>query len=109
MVGCRLVLLMDDLLWVLTDSQLTAAFHFVDSLSDLIKLATQQSQKTKAVRKLEVSLKFLTCSVLSLLWIYINDKSTVNDNVCSCLKTRLNIHSDRKFFIVIIRLSLHNK
>ncbi|KAK4300262.1 hypothetical protein Pmani_027531 [Petrolisthes manimaculis] len=52
-VGCRLVLLMDDLLWVLTDSQLTAAFHFMDSLSDLIKLATQQSQKTKAVRKLE--------------------------------------------------------
>ncbi|KAK4329270.1 hypothetical protein Pmani_000380 [Petrolisthes manimaculis] len=44
---------MDDLLWVLTDSQLTAAFHFMDSLSDLIKLATQQSQKTKAVRKLE--------------------------------------------------------
>ncbi|KAK4300724.1 hypothetical protein Pmani_027100 [Petrolisthes manimaculis] len=34
-VGCRLVLLMDDLLWVLTDSQLTAAFHFMDSLSDL--------------------------------------------------------------------------
>ncbi|KAK4314347.1 hypothetical protein Pmani_000162 [Petrolisthes manimaculis] len=26
---------MDDLLWVLTDSQLTAAFHFMDSLSDL--------------------------------------------------------------------------
>ncbi|KAK3865682.1 hypothetical protein Pcinc_028724 [Petrolisthes cinctipes] len=52
-VGCRLVLLMDDLLWVLTDSQLTAAFHFMDSLSDLIKQATQQSQKTKAVRKLE--------------------------------------------------------
>ncbi|XP_071525078.1 bridge-like lipid transfer protein family member 3B isoform X2 [Panulirus ornatus] len=52
-VGCRLVLLMDDLLWVLTDSQLTAAFHFVDSLSDLVRQATQQSQKTKAVRKLE--------------------------------------------------------
>lgn len=52
-VGCRLVLLMDDLLWVLTDSQLTAAFHFIDSLSDLVKQAAQESQKTKAVRKLE--------------------------------------------------------
>ncbi|XP_045598835.1 bridge-like lipid transfer protein family member 3B isoform X2 [Procambarus clarkii] len=52
-VGCRLVLLMDDVLWVLTDSQLTAAFHFLDSLSDLIRQATQQSQKTKAIRKLE--------------------------------------------------------
>lgn len=53
-VGCRLVLLMDDLLWVLTDSQLTAAFHFIDSLSDLVRRAAQESQKTKAVRKLEV-------------------------------------------------------
>lgn len=52
-VGCRLVLLMDDVLWVLTDSQLTATFHFIDSLSDLIRQATQQSQKTKAIRKLE--------------------------------------------------------
>ncbi|KAK7068837.1 N-terminal region of Chorein or VPS13 [Halocaridina rubra] len=52
-VACRLVLLMDDLLWVLTDSQLTAAFHFLDSLSDLVRKATQQSQKTKAIRKLE--------------------------------------------------------
>ncbi|XP_068247106.1 bridge-like lipid transfer protein family member 3B isoform X2 [Palaemon carinicauda] len=54
-VACRLVLLMDDLLWVLTDSQLTAAFHFIDSLSDLVRKATQQSQKTKAIRKLESS------------------------------------------------------
>ncbi|KAG0696863.1 UHRF1-binding protein 1-like [Chionoecetes opilio] len=53
-VGCRLVLLMDDLLWVLTDSQLTAAFHFMDSLSGLVRQAAQESQKTKAVRKLEV-------------------------------------------------------
>ncbi|XP_069995587.1 bridge-like lipid transfer protein family member 3B isoform X1 [Penaeus vannamei] len=52
-IGCRLVILMDDLLWVLTDSQLTAAFHFLDSLSDLVRKATQQNQKTKAVRKLE--------------------------------------------------------
>ena len=58
-VACRLVLLMDDLLWVLTDSQLTAAFHFIDSLSDLVRKATQQSQKTKAIRKLEVKIHFM--------------------------------------------------
>lgn len=56
-VACRLVLLMDDLLWVLTDSQLTAAFHFIDSLSDLVRKATQQAQKTKAIRKLENSIQ----------------------------------------------------
>lgn len=58
-IGCRLVILMDDLLWVLTDSQLTAAFHFLDSLSDLVRKATQQNQKTKAVRKLEVNIEVI--------------------------------------------------
>jgi hypothetical protein len=29
----RLVLILDDLLWVLTDDQLKAALHFVDSIS----------------------------------------------------------------------------
>ncbi|XP_076064331.1 bridge-like lipid transfer protein family member 3B isoform X3 [Oratosquilla oratoria] len=52
-LGCRLVLIMDDLLWVLTDSQLIAAFHFLDSLSGLIQKATEMSQKIKAARKLE--------------------------------------------------------
>ena len=45
---------MDDLLWVLTDSQLTAAFHFIDSLSGLVKQSTLNAQKVKAARKLEV-------------------------------------------------------
>lgn len=41
LVSSRLVLVLDDLLWVLTDSQLKAALHFVDSLSDLIKYVVQ--------------------------------------------------------------------
>ncbi|XP_055853904.1 bridge-like lipid transfer protein family member 3B isoform X3 [Episyrphus balteatus] len=52
-LASRLVLILDDLLWVLTDSQLKAALHFVDSLSGLIKAATHATQKTKAQKKLE--------------------------------------------------------
>lgn len=53
-MGSRLVIILEDLLWVLTDSQLKAALHFADSLTGLIQRATQISRKTKAARKLEV-------------------------------------------------------
>lgn len=53
-LSSRLVLILDDLLWVLTDSQLKAALHFVQSLTGLIKDATHATQKTKAARKLTV-------------------------------------------------------
>uniref|UniRef100_A0A1B6E5E8 Uncharacterized protein n=1 Tax=Clastoptera arizonana TaxID=38151 RepID=A0A1B6E5E8_9HEMI len=53
-LGCRLALLLDNLFWGFTDSQLKAAFHFIDSLSDLIKKDTEISRKRKAARKLEV-------------------------------------------------------
>ena len=55
-MGSRLVVILDDLLWVLTDSQLKAALHFVDSLSGLIQKATSITRKAKAARKLEVRL-----------------------------------------------------
>ena len=48
------MLIMEDLLWVLTDDQLKAALHFADSLTGLLKRATEESQKTKGARKLEV-------------------------------------------------------
>lgn len=54
-LSSRLVLILDDLLWVLTDSQLKAALHFVDSLASLIKKSTQLTQKIKAQKKLAVS------------------------------------------------------
>ena len=56
-LGCRLTLLLDDLLWVLTDSQILAALHFMNSLSGLIKEATEVTQRYKAARKLEVRFK----------------------------------------------------
>ncbi|XP_055541328.1 bridge-like lipid transfer protein family member 3A isoform X2 [Wyeomyia smithii] len=52
-LASRLVLILDDLLWVLTDSQLKAALHFVDSLSGLIKASTNVVQRVKAQKKLE--------------------------------------------------------
>lgn len=48
------MIILDDLLWVLTDSQLKAALHFIDSLGGLIEKATILERKTKAARKLEV-------------------------------------------------------
>ncbi|XP_066590455.1 bridge-like lipid transfer protein family member 3B isoform X3 [Prorops nasuta] len=53
-MGSKLVLILDDLLWVLTDSQLKAALHFLDSLGGLIEKATILERMTKAARKLEV-------------------------------------------------------
>ena len=50
---------MEDLLWVLTDDQLKAALHFADSLTGLLKRATEESQKTKGARKLEVIILIL--------------------------------------------------
>lgn len=53
-LGSRLAIVLEDLLWVLTDSQLKAALHFLDSLAGLIQKATEETRKTKAARKLEV-------------------------------------------------------
>lgn len=53
-MGSRLVVILDDLLWVLTDSQLKAALHFLDSLAGLVQKATALTRKAKAARKLEV-------------------------------------------------------
>ena len=52
-LGCRLVVILDDLLWVLTDDQLKAALHYADSLSGLLKRATEETQKVKGARKLQ--------------------------------------------------------
>ncbi len=65
-LSSRLILILDDLLWVLTDSQLKAALHFVDSLAALIKEATNLTQKTKAQKKLEVKCEIVTPGKVNL-------------------------------------------
>lgn len=52
-LSSRLLLILDDLLWVLTDSQLKAALHFVDSLAGLIQDSNKTIQRKKAQKKLE--------------------------------------------------------
>lgn len=52
-LSSKLLLILDDLLWVLTDSQLKAALHFVDSLAGLIQASNKVIQRKKAQRKLE--------------------------------------------------------
>lgn len=59
-LASRLVLILDDLLWVLTDSQLNAALHFVDSLASLIKESTNLMQRTKAKKFLEQLAEYKT-------------------------------------------------
>lgn len=52
-IASRLQFNLDDLLWVLTDSQLKAALTFLNSLHDIITLASQQAKKL-ATDKLKV-------------------------------------------------------
>lgn len=54
-LGSRLAIILNDLMWFFTDSQLKAALYFLDSLTDLIQKSTQITRMTKAARKLEVS------------------------------------------------------
>lgn len=53
-LGSCLALILDDLLWVLTDSQLKAALCFVGSLVGLIQKATELTRIRKAARKIEM-------------------------------------------------------
>ena len=52
-ISSRVQLNLDDLLWVLTDSQLKAAILFANSLRDIIKKSNAQS-KLQAAEKLQV-------------------------------------------------------
>ena len=58
MVASRLQVNLDDLLWVLTDSQLNAALVFINSLQDVIKKSNLQS-KQLAAEKLKVGFNCL--------------------------------------------------
>ena len=52
-ISSRIILLLDDILWVLTDTQLKAAILYANSLRDMIEKSTQQSKKL-AADKLQV-------------------------------------------------------
>lgn len=54
-LGCKLAILIEELLCVFTDSQMKAALHYIDSLAGVVKKSTVLSRKKKAIRKLEVN------------------------------------------------------
>ena len=79
-VTSRLQVNLDDLLWVLTDSQLKAALVFINSLKDVIKKSSQQS-KLHAAEKLKVS------ETLSNLYFHLLFVFTWNMNSASLFMT----------------------
>jgi len=52
-ISTRLVLYLDDILWVLTDTQLKAAILYANSLKEMIEKSREQSKKL-AAEKLQV-------------------------------------------------------
>jgi len=54
MIASRITFLLDDILWVLTDTQLKAAMLYANSLSTMIEKSSEQS-KLLAADKLQVS------------------------------------------------------
>lgn len=65
-VSSRVILLLDDLLWVLTETQLKAALLYATSLQEVIEKSTHQS-KQLAAEKLKVGSHFRNGS--EFLWI----------------------------------------
>lgn len=58
-LGCKLAILIEELLCVFTDSQMKAALHYIDSLAGVVQKSTVLSRKKKAIRKLEVIINHL--------------------------------------------------
>lgn len=59
MLASKLFFILDDLLWVLTDSQLKAIIHYAKSLSEAMEKSAQQ-RKSRTAESLQV-LVALTC------------------------------------------------
>lgn len=53
MLASKLLFILDDLLWVLTDSQLKAVIHYAKSLSEAMEKSAQQ-RKSMAATSLQV-------------------------------------------------------
>lgn len=53
MLASKLFFILDDLLWVLTDSQLKAIIHYAKSLSEAMEKSAQQ-RKSRTAESLQV-------------------------------------------------------
>lgn len=57
MLASKLLFILDDLLWVLTDSQLKAIIHYAKSLSEAMEKSAQQ-RKSMTAESLQVLPRF---------------------------------------------------
>lgn len=56
MVASKLILILDDLLWVLTDSQLKAMVQYAKSLSEAMEKSTQQRKSMATEDQVRMSM-----------------------------------------------------
>lgn len=63
-MASKLFFILDDLLWVLTDSQLKAIIHYAKSLSEAMEKSAQQ-RKSMAAETLQVLVKLLNKIVIT--------------------------------------------
>lgn len=106
-IASRIILLLDDLLWVLTDTQLKSAMLYANSLSAVIKKSSQQS-KQLAAEKLKVMLElkdvvrcisvFIISYVTSLRKISIYTLLTINNVLCDSILSPLHGAKDTTGF-----------
>lgn len=67
MLASKLLFILDDLLWVLTDSQLKAIIHYAKSLSEAMEKSAQQ-RKSRTAESLQVLPP--TCFGENILYIF---------------------------------------
>lgn len=94
MLASKLLFILDDLLWVLTDSQLKAIIHYAKSLSEAMEKSAQQ-RKSMTAESLQVSLlahklichfalMYYSWSMGLMRFIYSTFRSTCSKYACLC-------------------------
>uniref|UniRef100_A0A3P8WQW9 Bridge-like lipid transfer protein family member 3A n=1 Tax=Cynoglossus semilaevis TaxID=244447 RepID=A0A3P8WQW9_CYNSE len=90
-LASKLLFILDDLLWVLTDSQLKAIIHYAKSLSEAMEKSAQQ-RKSMAAESLQVrpsqNIKFTTADCFILYF----DHYDVKESSYHTFISRLDLH-----------------
>lgn len=68
MLASKLFFILDDLLWVLTDSQLKAIIHYAKSLSEAMEKSAQQ-RKSRTAESLQVLVALSSFDLLNVFII----------------------------------------
>ncbi|KAH7642845.1 uhrf1-binding protein 1-like protein [Dermatophagoides farinae] len=111
-VSARIMLIFDDLLWVLTDSQLLSALHFADYLGELIKQAPRTKKfDNSSTNLMENQNGTITQSKMMNLMtngskMTTTTTSTNLSNSISLLFSQYDIH-ETSHHIIIRRIEVH--